>query len=76
MVYHNCIAIRAVWRESSPARTAEGATGPETLRPMYDSLSRSLESDPARGEDPPKGNSEPPGALDLSGLKDRGAGRH
>jgi hypothetical protein len=47
-VYHKYIAIRAVWRESSPARTAEGATGPETLRPMYDSFSRSLESDPAR----------------------------
>jgi hypothetical protein len=75
MVYHKYIAIRAVWRESSPAGTAEGATGPETLRPKYDSLSRSLESDPARGEDPPKGNSAP-NALDLSGLKDRGAGRH
>jgi hypothetical protein len=49
MVYHKYIAIRAVWRESSPARTAEGATGPETLRPKYDSLSRSLESDSARG---------------------------
>jgi hypothetical protein len=38
MVYDENIAIRAVRRASPLAGTAEGATGPETLRHMYCSL--------------------------------------